>query len=74
MMILLSLLEAYLENHSVFILSLSLINLNEAIIIWLSLLKAYLEQYQTLILYKIYVKTSVKYRFCDICVSGFLVS
>ena len=26
----------------------------------------------TLILYKISVKTSVKYRFCDTCVSGFL--
>ena len=38
----------------------------------LSLLKAYSELYQTLILYKISVKTSVKYRFCDTCVSGFL--
>ena len=43
MMIKLSLLEAYLENYSVFVLSLSLIYLNEAIIMWLSLLKAYLE-------------------------------
>ena len=39
---------------------------------WLSLLKACLELYQTLILYKIYVKTSVKYRFCYTYVSGFL--
>ena len=39
MMIKLSLLvQAYLENDSVFILSLSLIYLNEAIIMWLSLL------------------------------------
>ena len=39
---------------------------------WLSLLKACLELYQTLILCKIYVKTSVKYRFCYTNVSGFL--
>ena len=35
-----------------------------------SLLKAYLEQYQILILIKIYVKTSVNYRFCDTHISG----
>ena len=50
MMIKLSLLEAYLQNYSVFILSLSLIYLNEDIIMWLSVLKDYLEYYQTLIL------------------------
>ena len=35
-------LAAHLENYLVFTLSLSLIYLNEAIIMWLSLLKAYL--------------------------------
>ena len=49
MMIKLSL-KACLENYSAFILSLSLIYLNKAIIIWLSLVKAYLEYYETLIL------------------------
>ena len=43
MMIKLSLLEAYLQNYSVFILSLSLIYLNEDIIMWLSVLKDYLD-------------------------------
>ena len=51
-MMILSLLKAYLENYSVFIVSLSVINLHEAITIWLSLLKAYLKPYQTLMHYK----------------------